>query len=148
MSTSMNSNNLYVGSLITSVIGVATLLFADYAAWTWWNQSIQIWGWIFFGSDILSTMFLAPAIVLLGFCGFVSFLGLTDRLEERFLKLGVLSGIASLGIQLGGFMLFAVIMIVEDNAWWPEIGFYGGVIGGALTLLLLYLADQQRTSLE
>ncbi|PWI47641.1 hypothetical protein CEE45_10770 [Candidatus Heimdallarchaeota archaeon B3_Heim] len=153
MAETMNQNYLYVGSLITSVIGAALLLFGDFAGWYWWDQYVEVTVWIgiyldFSPSNLLVTPILLVAVALLAFCAYVSYLGLMDNLEDSFSRFGIFAAIAAIGIQLGVFMIFALINIIEDNAWWPDVGFYGGVIGGALTLTFLYLSNQQKTSFK
>ena len=74
MSKSMNTNSLYVGSLITSVIGVALLLFGDFAGWYWgnWYVGVSEEGWINPYNHILMSPFLLVAIGLLAFCAYIS----------------------------------------------------------------------------
>ena len=50
------------------------------------------------------------------------------------------------GILLAGFtILFAIIGIVsfgiayDAYSWWPETGFYGGIIAGILNTILFFL---------
>ncbi len=148
MAMSTNANSLYVGSLITSVIGAALLLFGDFAAWEWWNAYLQVGakGYLDISFDnMLVAPFLLVAVGSLGFCAYFSYLGIMDNLDENLTRLSIFFAIGSIGIQLGVFIIFALINIIEDNYWWADVGFYGGVIGGALTLGLLYMAQQQRT---
>ncbi|MHA1995049.1 MAG: hypothetical protein ACW97Z_10945 [Candidatus Hodarchaeales archaeon] len=150
MSTTMNTNSLYVGSLITSVIGVALLLIGDFAGWYWgnWYVGVSEEGWINPYNHILMSPFLLVAIGLLAFCTYISYLGVNDKLSDHHANMGIFAALGAIGLQLFAFIGFALVNIIEDNAWWPDVGFYGGVIGGALTLGLLYLAQQQRASLK
>ncbi len=147
----MHQNYLYVGSLITSVIGAALLLFGDFAGWYWgsYYAGYEETGWLDISFDnLLVAPILLVAVALLIFCAYVSYLGLMDNLEDSFSRFGIFAAIGAIGIQLGVFIIFALINIIEDNAWWPDVGFYGGVIGGALTLTFLYLSNQQKTSFK
>ncbi len=148
MSTTINTNSLYVGSLITSIIGAAILLIGDFSGWYWQNYylGIEEEGWINPFNHILMSPFLLVAIGLLAFCAYISYLGVTDNLSDNFANLGVFAALGAVGSQLVAFSGFALVNIIEDNAWWPDIGFWGGVIGGALTLGLLYMARQQTTT--
>jgi len=55
------------------------------------------------------------------------------------------------GLALAGLtMLFAIIGIASfgaeygDFEWWPDTGFYGGIIAGLLNLILFFLKYKNR----
>jgi hypothetical protein len=150
MSKIESTNYIYVGSLITSVIGAALLLIGDFVGWYWgnWYVGVEETGWINPFNDILASPILLVALGLLAFCAFISYLGVMERLTDQNARLGIYAAVGAIGLQLVVFIVFAIINILEDNAWWPDLGFYGGVIGGALTLGLFYMAQQQRSALE
>jgi hypothetical protein len=66
-----------------------------------------------------------------------------EGLEEK-VRYATLGAIGSLAILVAGGLLFAIILIIEDDAyWWLDLGFYGGVIGAGLTITFLYLVKQE-----
>ncbi|MHA1975700.1 MAG: hypothetical protein ACW98F_09040 [Candidatus Hodarchaeales archaeon] len=150
MALTKNTANLYVGSLITSIIGAALLLLGDFAGGFYgnWYIGLTVEWWITPFNNILMSPFLLAAIGLLAFCAYISYLGVNDKLSDHLARLGIFAAIGAIGLQLLAFIGFAIVNIIEDNAWWPDLGFYGGVIGGALTLLLFYQVQKQRVPLE
>ena len=150
MSTYNDTRYLYVGSLITSVIGAALLLIGDFSGWYWQNYYLGVreWGWINPFNHILASPFLLVAIGLLVFCAYISYLGVNGNLSNHYANLGIFAALGAIGAQLFVFLIFAIMMIIDDTEWWADLGFWGGVIGGALTLGLLYMARQQRAEVK
>jgi hypothetical protein len=147
MSMDNDTRYLYVGSLITSVIGAATLLIGDFSGWYYGNYyaGYREWGWINPFNHIIASPFLLAAIGLLAFCTYISYLGVNGNLSDHYANLGIFAAIGAIGAQIFVFLGFAILNIMDDTEWWVDLGFWGGVIGGALTLGLLYMAQQQRT---
>ena len=48
--------------------------------------------------------------------------------------------LATLASIVAGILFVVVIAIKDPEDWWLDLGFYGGVIGGALTAIFLRLA--------
>jgi len=72
---------------------------------------------------------------------------LNDLLPNRFVKMDL----SVVGLALAGLtMLFAIIGIASfgaeygDFEWWPDTGFYGGIIAGLLNLILFFLKYKNR----
>jgi hypothetical protein len=67
---------------------------------------------------------------------------LNDLVPNRFIN----TDLAKYGMGLAALtMLFAIIGIASFGAeyseyeWWPETGFYGGIVGGLLNTILFFL---------
>ena len=67
---------------------------------------------------------------------------LNDLLPNRFVD----KDLSVIGLGLAALtMLFAIIGIASfgaeysDFEWWPETGFYGGIVGGLLNAILFFL---------
>ncbi|GAJ01622.1 unnamed protein product [marine sediment metagenome] len=67
---------------------------------------------------------------------------LNDLLPNRFIE----KNLSVIGLGLAAFtMIFAIIGIASfgaeysEHEWWPETGFYGGIVGGLLNAILFFL---------
>jgi len=72
---------------------------------------------------------------------------LNDLLPKRFIN----KDLSIVGLALAGLtMLFAIVGIASfgaeysDFEWWPETGFYGGIVAGLLNLILFFLKYKNR----
>ncbi|MFX0152361.1 MAG: hypothetical protein ACFFAJ_16355 [Candidatus Hodarchaeota archaeon] len=149
MSTTNTQNYLYVGSLITSVVGAAALILADFAGWDASNYytGVQESGVLDVSLEnlLVAPLFLAAAFLLL-FCSYISVLGLRESIEDTYLQFGIFASIISIAIQAAIALLFIIIVLLEDIWWWFDFGFFGGVIGAMLTLIFLYLGLKESSS--
>ena len=146
-----NSKSQYFsGSLIVSVIGGFTILLGDFAWYDASNYYIGFFdeGYIFFNLEKpLSVIIFGSVACLLFIASYVSFLGLRnpdqEGLEEK-VKYATLGAIGALASLVAGGLLYAIILIIEDDAYWGfDLGFYGGVIGAGLTVTFLYLVKRE-----
>ncbi|MHA1975021.1 MAG: hypothetical protein ACTSW1_18670 [Candidatus Hodarchaeales archaeon] len=142
----ISKNNYFVGSLITSAIGAATLLFADFA---WWDASnyylgIREYGWLDVSFDnLLVAPFLIVAAGLLIFIAYESYLGLNKQLRPEMLRYTFLASLGSIGTQAFIAIVFIIIVTLEDIWWGFDLGFFGGIIGAGLSSVLIYLAMKE-----
>jgi hypothetical protein len=140
----------FIGSLIVSVIGGFAILLADFS---WWDASnhylgVLIWGYVNVSfENFIVAIPLVSAACLLFIASYVSYLGMQDPEKEGFqqkLQYATYGAIGSLAILVAGGLLFALIMLIEDDAYWGfDLGFYGGVIGAGLTITFLYLVKRE-----
>jgi uncharacterized membrane protein len=151
--TKSNSISQYfIGSLIVSVIGGFSIILGDFAGWDASNYYLGVFvnGWIDVSlENPFSAIILVSAACLLFIASYVSFLGLQnpeqEGLQEK-IQYATLGSIGALVILIAGGLLFAIIMLIEDDAyWWFDLGFYGGVIGAGLTITFLYLVKREFT---
>ncbi|MFX0208945.1 MAG: hypothetical protein ACFFDT_23375 [Candidatus Hodarchaeota archaeon] len=145
-----SKTSLYVGSLICSLLGGIFLLIDDFAGWYWYVWGTDYgWGWVGFPSALeqfpdsllIIPLFLFAAGGLL-YCSAISLLGLLNKENPpaRFLVLiGIILSVATLVISLLGGLIVAIEMIIEDLEFWYGGAFWGGVLGGALTALFMFL---------
>ena len=72
-------------------------------------------------------------------------IALNELLPERFIdkdleKLGLLLALLTFIFAIIGIASFGVYY--AENEWWPEAGFYGGLVGGLINIILFYLKDR------
>ena len=144
----MDSNSaspFFVGSLITSATGAVLLLATDFAGWfaSYGGGGIRVEE---YGSIHLLTYYFPLIAVLPGtllYSAYVSFKAMSNPENppdviaiDRAYK----GAIAVFATVMVGALVFAVIMLTDEpDDWWLDSGFYGGMIGGLLTALLLRL---------
>lgn len=140
----------FVGSLIVSVIGGFTILFGEFAAWDESNYYLQLFSGGYIDVSLenpLSAIILGCCAFLLFFVSYISFQALSNPQQEGLtekVQFGIYTSLISLAILLAGGLIFALILTIEGEAyWWFDLGFYGGVIGSALTLVFLYLIKKE-----
>ena len=144
--SNVRSRPYFVGALITSVVGAIMLLAADFAGWeyeaAYGDQTLYRAGSI----GLIGPYFVVIAAFagLLFYAAFVSYqhmrsgdapVGL-QRLQLAFFA----AVLASLASFIAGILFLVVIAIKDPGDWWLDLGFYGGVIGGALAAIFLRLA--------
>lgn len=74
-------------------------------------------------------------------------IALNDLLPKRFLekdldKIGMILAVLTIifiSIGLGAFGI-----AYSENEWWPETGFYGGIIAGVLNTVMFFLKDRNK----
>ena len=139
--------NVYVGSLITSIVGAILLLATDFAGWYNETSGTREWGWISVDASIPAAILLIILALCLLYCSYISFLGLQTSNEEPTqdkLRLGlILSGFVFLVVLIGGLIFVGVMLSDEPTDWWLDTGFYAGLLGSFLTALFLYIAYKE-----
>ncbi len=145
-----SKTSLYVGSLICSLLGGIFLLIDDFAGWYWyiWGTGYG-WGWIGFSSaleNLPDSILILPLFFLaaggLFYSSVLSLLGLINQENppgKQFNFIGIILSLITVVICLLGGFIVAIEMIIEDLEFWYGGAFWGGVIGGALTALFMFL---------
>ena len=136
---------LFVGSLITSVVGAVLLLATDFAGWfsSYGGGGIRVQE---YGSIHLLTVFF-PLIAVLSatliYCAYVSFKALSnpdDPPDTVAIDRAYKGSVAVFATVIVGALVFSIIMLIDEpDDWWLDSGFYGGMIGALLTAVLLRL---------
>ncbi|MFX0015699.1 MAG: hypothetical protein ACFFB2_12255 [Promethearchaeota archaeon] len=145
-----SKTSLFVGGLIVSLLGGIFLLIDDFAGWYWyvWGEGYG-WGWIGFPSvleNLPESLIIMPLFLVaaggLFYCSIISVLGLINKENppmRNFFLIGLILSVATFVICLIGGLVVAIEMIFEDLEFWYGGAFWGGVIGGALSALFMYL---------
>jgi len=142
----------FIGALIMSLIGGVLLLVADFGSWYNYTGTTESWGWISFdasldSSDLIGILLFLFAGCSLLYCSGISLLELVDPEKIpslSWIKIGmILAAIVTVICLLGGLAFVVDMTSDEPTSWGLEPAFYGGVIGGGLTTLFLYLALQE-----
>ena len=122
VSKSSSISQYFIGSLIVSVIGGFTILLGDFAGWDASNHylGVLIWGYIdvSFENFVLAIP-LVTAACLLFIASYVSFIGIQkpeDPGLQQKVQYATLGAIGSLAILVAGGLLYAIIMLIEDDA--------------------------------
>jgi len=72
-------------------------------------------------------------------------IALNDLLPKRFLekdldKIGMILAVLTIVFVIIGLGAFGIAY--SEYEWWPETGFYGGIIAGVLNTVLFFLKDR------
>ncbi len=136
---------LFVGALITSVIGGALVLFSDFGG-TYnevWYGSYYTKEWWYLNITSEAFALILAIIIPLFFCSFVSLKAIINKeetIEPKWIQYGFYSAAIATAVSLIGGLIFAIIQIIDEpNEWWFDTGFFAGWIAGGLTTLLFYL---------
>lgn len=144
-----NKNVLYGGALICSLLGAILILIDDFAGWYWyiWGTGYG-WGWIGFPSaleNLPDSILIFPLFILasggLFYCSIISLLGLINQENppgKQLYLIGIILSLITVGICLLGGFIVAIEMIIEDLEFWYGGAFWGGVIGGVLTIIFMF----------
>jgi len=137
--------SIMVGSLITSFVSFVLLLATDFAGWE--EEVGFVTGTIYrtYSISITSGYFIIIGTLAGGllYATYVSYLFLRIGDPAPDLKHLRLAFYGATAVAVASFVagvLFLVVLSIKDtNDWWLDTGFYGGLIGGALTAILLRL---------
>jgi len=136
-------SNLFVGSIISSLIAAMLLLLEDFAGWYNYSSYAEIWGWVGFSLNRpVSLLVFGAAAVILFFCTYVSYLKLSSKpVPVGWVKKAFYgsAGVTALSV-IGGVYFIVDMMITDPTDWWLGPAFYAGIIGGGLTALFFHLA--------
>ena len=145
-----NEKVLYGGGFVCSLLGGVFILIDDFAGWYWyvWGTGYG-WGWIGFPSALENfpdSVLVLPLFLLaaggLFYCSIISLLGLINQEnppKKQFLFIGIILPLITVVICIVGGILVAIEMISEDLEFWYGGAFWGGVIGGVMTFLFMFL---------
>lgn len=146
MSKDSMVSSFYVSTLVLSVIGAILFLFTEFAGYTaapyfyWYSVSFES---TFYNPD---HAIYAPIFILVAFLfllnAIISLKGLNIvkmKTPMSAAKLGLYSSIGILIISVVGGVAFEVILSESSASdWWLNTGFYAGLIGGVLLMMLFY----------
>ncbi len=146
MSSERNDNlSIYfVGSLITSAVGGILLLALDFGGWNGSNYYLGVY--IYGGLDAWNSIYSIPITIsgfLLLFCTFICIQALRfpDKISSnKYLNYAFYASFIVLILSILEGLIFGISLEIEEAWWWFDSGFYGGVIGGLLTAILLFIA--------
>lgn len=136
---------LLIGQLIFSIIGGLLMVFSDFSGYYHYDyyNKIEIWGSIYLGSGITSSIL----ILIVSFGLFTSAFNAYQILKEKSVerqRILTLENIAkkhlliSISVTIIGAIIFVVnILIDQTQEWWFDAGFYGALIGGILSLVFI-----------
>jgi len=125
--------------LVISIIGIillATQYFASlhYGGGTYWHSCLDCENAT--GGD------LAAQIIILILLIAQIFLALNDLLPKRIIdkdldKWGIILGGLTILWVIVGIASFGIVYMVYE--WWPDTGFYAGIIAGIINTIMFYL---------
>jgi hypothetical protein len=136
---------LFVGALLGSLVGVLLLIFTDFGGWYNYNYyaGFREWGYIGISSPIslLGVIFFALPFI---YCSFVSLKGAQNpnSLSPQTVALAYRVSIIGVALIIIAAVVFVVAVSGADD-WWFDAGFYGSMIGGLLTVIMLRMAKAQ-----
>ncbi len=138
-----NEQIFYLGALIFSLVGAILLLAMNFA---WFDGSNYYYGVIFYGGVGAGTatygaLFILMAVMLL-VCFVISLLALWDADKipiPQYEKVCFLLSFIVFLLSIIGLIIFGVIAEEEDWYWGPDGGFFGGVIGGLMTMIFFFM---------
>jgi hypothetical protein len=135
-----------LGALIILILGVISMLVADFGGVYWYDYYngiegrywINIWGAAF--------LLIVPIALVMLYMAYWSSQAMRDASKitvnalDRWFKVSLVIG----GLYVLFGIIFAAVAIWDDyNDWWLDVGFYGGLIGGFLAALFFNLAKKQ-----
>src|SRR5712691_2422636 len=112
-----NSMNVFVGSLITSLVGAVLLILEDFAGWYNYGYYVQSWGWIGLNLETpLGAVLIALVVGLLFYCAYISLRGLRlkGQMDKRTMGFGLISSSAAFAIVLLGAVAFVAAMLIDE----------------------------------
>ncbi|MHA2297575.1 MAG: hypothetical protein ACXAEU_04140 [Candidatus Hodarchaeales archaeon] len=145
------TSSLFVGSLITSLLGGISLLFTDFSGWYYYYSGSYVYGWVGFESalengDLLGILLFVVLAGIFFSCAAISVIGLLnpETLPNRnIILLGVVLTAFIAVLSLLGGLFFVIEMLDTENDWWFDPAFFGSLFGGGLTAFFLYLVQQE-----
>jgi hypothetical protein len=133
------AQGLLVGQLIAAVVGVVLLLFSDFNGYYYREAGVEVYGYFYFGSGVVSTLVIGAAIAGLAVAAMVAVRALRNAYPNE-AAMRSAAGQAQLGaglaaaLALVGGVVAAIDGILSDMDWWLDGGFYGALFGGALAV--------------
>lgn len=147
-----NSINVFVGSLIASLVGAFLLILEDFAGRYNYGYYVQSWGWIGLNLETpLAVVLIGLVAGLLFYCAYVSLQGLRlkGQVDKRMIRFGLIASFAAFAIVVVGAVAFVAAMLIDEpSEWWFGAGFYGGLLGSGLTGLLFFLQQKSMSTAE
>ncbi|MEA3430929.1 MAG: hypothetical protein U9R08_06645 [Nanoarchaeota archaeon] len=136
---------ILMGIILICIISGALLLLTDFAGWYYAGYHYEQWGDIYFGSGILSSFLLFIMALLMFKSGYGAIKIIRDEeIDSKMLKSQAKesqrNGIIVTGITFIGGLIFVISNIIDKTEeWWLDTGFFAGIIGGIILILLAKL---------
>ena len=137
---------LYLGAFLISLVGGILFFSAEFG---WWWPGTYSWGYDFALYGVEVPWFGKLILVLLAlvylFVAFVSlyklypFLKISEDSEKVLELSAIIAAIAVVGLTILVAIIFAV-MVSDSNDWDFGTTFYSGLLGGIVTIVLLWFA--------
>ena len=147
MSKNENITAFYIGSMISSVVGGILLLFTDFSGWNGSNYYLSVYSWGYFGPNTEDPISIVPFLIIAGmlfYCTYISYLGFQGNgVESKLLNQAYWLAFAAMVVCIIFAIVFVILISEEDVEWWFDAGFYGGIIGSALTVVFLYQVKKE-----
>ncbi len=141
-------NNYFIVAFIFSLIGAIVLLFGGFG---WWSNyysysGVREHGWIGISLDqpLSSVIIIFVALCML-YGSYIAFLGFQNKIEFNLLEKNILRALIASAIALGIVIIGGIIFVLSvfDADYWDfDPGFYGGLVGSAVELLMFYLIQK------
>ena len=136
---------LFVGALLGSFVGALLLIFTDFGGWYNYNYyaGYREWGYIGISSPIslIGVVFFALPFI---YCSFVSLKGAQNPNSLSPQTVALAYRVSIIGVVL--IIIAAVVFVIAVSGaddWRFDAGFYGSMIGGLLTVIMLRMAKAQ-----
>ncbi len=132
---------VYYGlALIVSLIGSVLIFVTEFSGY--WTSILTAW----IGVDSAAAIILVPLALFLFYSVVINLLLIANPEKIRNKNLIVLAKffclITFVLCIIGGIVFVAIVEIDNVSGWWFGPAFYGGVIGGLLSFIFMYLADK------
>ena len=141
MSSERNIDPFAALILVFSVIGIILIAAFDFAGFYWTGYSPGN-RYSCLGCEYSTGGDLAAQVIMLILLIIQIVVVLNDLLPNRFIekdleKYGMLLAVLTILFAIIGIASFGVAR--SEYEWWPETGFYGGIIAGLLNTILFFL---------
>jgi hypothetical protein len=139
MSSERKIDPFIVIILIISVIALVMLLIGPFAGFYLGGYGNR---YSCLGCEYWTPVDLTMQILLIFLLIFQMLISLNELLPKRivakdFIKLGFIFALLTWIVALIGLIAFGIAY--WDSEWWPELGFYGTIVGGVLNMILFIL---------
>ena len=140
-------NNYFIVGFIFSLIGALLLLFGGFGWWyNHYYSGVTEHGWVGVSLDQpLSSIIIIFVALCMLYGSYIAFLGFQNKIEPNLMEKNILRALiasaVALGIVIVGAIIF-VLSVIDADQWDFDPGFYGGLIGSAVELLMFYLIQK------
>ncbi|MFX1360978.1 MAG: hypothetical protein ACFFBT_15085 [Promethearchaeota archaeon] len=130
--------------LTLSIIAIVLEAIGPFAGFYYWGYGDR---YSCLYCDYWTTVDLIAQIFILILFIIQVIIALNDLVPKKFIsidltKYGLYIAITTFALAIIGLISFGVVHIGDD--WWPELGFYGSVVGGILNTILFFLKQKNK----
>ncbi|OLS23640.1 MAG: hypothetical protein HeimC2_25440 [Candidatus Heimdallarchaeota archaeon LC_2] len=134
--SSENVFNNYMGAFIGSLVGGLLLLLFDFGGWYNNFQAFEIWEYYGVFYDPGAFVLIVGVSVALLFVAYGSYNATKEKpSDEELYRMYKISLTALIIIAVGGIVFSTSAS--ENDDWWLDTGFYGGIIGSFISTMFL-----------